>query len=452
MKSMDKKIKSFHNFTLRDPLFAAEGLDIDNAKWALEELEFLTREVERVWRPSHRWFCFWHPFTETLHPIGFLKRFLESERQRRRFIISPSEKNAELLLRTHEKTVSALELNLTAYRDSILDLCRQEHIPPDTSIFYFHTNSISLAEFLKSIEVIYSNLKELKKEVKRRRNIFERGDFKSINFSDAQPPGADPIPWKIQGPSLSEKYQEILRLEEKHISGLVEKYGPIFYEFAHLDGTPRIHNFFTYVTRDNRNRRSFHISLADCRFFLELTKTESALPAAQSPFDNRTRAIYEPSLKRGVRYWHQDVTSFYSVLDLRYYADLATLTDLNWRRTFLDHQAVLSQKSSMLDLILWTGVQHERSYMVMSKVQARAGQNPSPLYNFIARSYPSLYYLTFNRSVWRISDAPRFLGSRFGNGGIYKTLEEIEPFVSSEILEKIFESKKYRHMDWKQLY
>ncbi len=445
-------LSAFHKLTLRDPLFAAEGLDIDNAGWALDELELLTGKLERVWHKSHRWFCFWHPFAETLHPIRFLRKFLESERRRRLFIIRPSEENARLLLRAYEKTVSALELNIAAYLDSISDLRRMEKVPPDGSILYFHTNSISFAEFVESAESIRRNAKELGREVERRRTLLSGGAPGSGNISGGLFPKSDPIPRKDRGPALSEKYQKMLLLEEKNLPGIVEKYGPIFYEFVHLDGTPRVHNFFAYVTKDNFNRRQFQISLADRRFFLELVNTKSALPSGQSSFDSRTRVIYDPMIKRGIPYWHQAVTSFYSVLDLRYYADLATVTDLGWRRPFLDKGAVLSQKSSMLDMILWNGVKHERTHLVMSRVQAGASQLPSPLYNFIARSYPSLYYLPFNRSVWRLDEPPRFLGSRFGRGGIYKTFEEIEPFVSAEILEKVFEGRKYRNEDWKQFY
>jgi hypothetical protein len=241
----------------------------------------------------------------------------------------------------------------------------------------------------------------------------------------------------------------MLELEKKNSPPIVERYGPIYYEFPHLNGFPEVHAFYVSIVKGPYpGIKYLSASLADRRYFMKLKETSEEFSAERNKFDNRNMTIYEPLMKRGIFYWHQSVTSFYSVLDLAYYADLATVVDCYKRRPFLPRKAVLTQKSSLLDLILWNCWTHERVYLKMTEVQAKAGRLPSPLYSFIARSYPSLLYLPFNSSVWRTEKPAHFLGTRFGKGGIYKEFEEIKAELPTDKLEEIFKGRILRQEDW----
>src|SRR3990167_8487110 len=101
-------LQKFYNLTLTDPLFAAEGLDLDNTRWALEDLRKLANDLEREYRKQYWWFCFRYPFVETLHPIRFLERFIDCERSRRLFLYNPIMPNAQDLIRSYQKTLAAL--------------------------------------------------------------------------------------------------------------------------------------------------------------------------------------------------------------------------------------------------------------------------------------------------------------------------------------------------------
>ena len=427
-------LKNFETQTVRDPLFAAEGLDLVNAALALEELEASTEALERVWRKTARWFCFWHPFASTLHPFSFLKSFLNCERERRKFLNFPTPEKAASLLKSYRKCLGELRCDLAAYRESLLAIRRLEAFPKQARIAYFN-NEISFDEITQMMELLYKNTQALEEELKARAGLL-RGDRPQVSF-----PENIFLPYQLEGEPLSEENRAGLLLEEKKFTDVSERYGPIFFKLSQFDGEPATHQFFVYVAkRGDYSFNQLEIILADRYYFLDLLEGDY--------HHFLDRSIYEPLIKRGLPYWHQTSTSFYAVFALDYYPALATVADLEWRRRYLDRSLLMSQQSSLLDLILWNGVHHEKSYARISKVMAGSETPPSLLFTYIVRAYPSLYYLPFNRSVWRLKETPNFAGSRFGKSSYYKTLEEITPKVSPSQLEEIFMGGRIRRQEF----
>ena len=102
----------------------------------------------------------------------------------------------------------------------------------------------------------------------------------------------------------------------------------------------------------------------------------------------------------------------------------------------------------MLDLLLETGANYDELYVRLAKIMAKANELPSLVFTYVARGYPSLYYLPFNKSVWRLEAKPNFTGTRFGDGSHYKKFDEIKDTLSPEALGEVFRGGAYRNQDF----
>src|SRR3990167_5555345 len=383
-------LQEFYIKTKGDPLFAAEGMDLENASAAIGELYQTTSRLEKLYRETKKeyWFHFRHSFLKTLHPFNFLRSFIECEKRRRIFLAEPSAASARRLINSYWHALASWEGDVSSYK--------KDNVKVDQDL----------------LETV---------------------------------PRMDYIPFELVGPKLTAESDFILSLEEDVMPSILERYGPIYYTLSHFDGRPKNHQFYLYILKSPEADKKFlRITLADEYFFLEIDPAKYKFHEGIS--------IYEPLIKRGIRFWHQSATTFYSVRDFTYQADLASIADLHWRRKFLDKFLVLSQKSSLLDLFFWNGVIHEQTFLRMAKIEAASGVLNPLSYVFIVRSYPSLFFLPFNRSVWRLEERPNFVGSRFAGGSIYKTLDDIRKDVGKEDLREIFLGPSYRAKDWGELF
>jgi len=442
-----KEIKAFFNLTLYDPLFAAEGVDIDNAEWALDELEISTTNLENIWRTSsfpNFLYCLRYPFKQHIHPISFLREFLKCERLRRKFLVLPTYKNANQLVLQYKTTVQALDSNVQKYLDAHLGIKRIETEKNLNASYYFSEGMVTFETVLEPILDMEKNVTALKEEIKFRSEVLENPN---TNIDDSMLlPVIDIISERKKGPQLTDSAKFILDTEEEfnsYIGEVQEKFGPIYYNLPHFDKNPTTHTFFVYIfkMRDSESR-SMHFTLADKRFFLSIEKDSYN-------FFEGLEDLYGPLIGK-IPYWHQPATSPYTVRDIRYYADLATIVDLK-RRSSLNETLVKSEKSSLLDLLLWNLVGQERSYVRMREMKARSNKKTTPFHYLISRSYPSFYYLPFNRSVWRLEEPPEFIGTRTTTEYSYKTLDEIENKLSKECLKNIMEGGRIRGMAWRKI-
>lgn len=427
----DTPLKKFYALTLEDPLFAAEGLDLDNARWALEDLRTLSGELEREYRKQYRWFCFRYPFGETLHPIRFLERFLDCEASRRLFLNDPTERNAKELLRRYRKASAAFRENAEAYRAALVAAKKAEPFPEE-AVFHFISENFSFQDILGFVDRIIENSRALETEVARRAQVLSG----ALNVLPALPEIV-PIAEKQSGPPLSPGLEKALLWTEEELREraiIAERYGPIFYECSQFDEKPTTHQFFFYMVKHRTSERLRPvIVLADQYYFIDIKKFFENAPLAH------LRITWKTLYESGAKYEMRSGTQPYVAFDLRYWADLATIIDTRWRRPVLRENAVAAQRSSLLDLLLWGLNATNRHFLTRQQIAMRDHNIINPLFGlFVTRSYPSLYYLLFNTSVWRLPEAKNLLNTfRFYNS-FYKTFEEVVADVSEEELKAFF--------------
>ncbi len=69
----------------------------------------------------------------------------------------------------------------------------------------------------------------------------------------------------------------------------------------------------------------------------------------------------------------------------------------------------------------------------------------SPYAGLLNHSHPSMYFLTFNRSVWRLREEPQFLGDgRSSNARAYLPESEVLPLLSDDMLEQVMQGSQTR--------
>jgi hypothetical protein len=433
----EKGLAAFKTLTAQDPLFAAEGLDADDMVRALDYLEIELKHTEQVWKTysfAYRLFCMRYPFAKTIHPLPFLRSFVGSERRRRQFKDDPSFVNAQALIDANRATAEVLMQDLKRYKSAHLLIARWDK-HADTNTYYFHKNMISFEEILAAIDALIENAICLQNEINLRQSIL-RGDLPSSDTVAR----VDPIPYQNDSPRMSEDMLVALSLAEKvalRRAQNVQKHGPYYYGLFNFDGEFTYHHFFVYTGKMKGRTPFLHLQLADQYYFLELSKKKG--------ISGRGSHLFEPLIEQGITHWLQPPTMPYCSRDLSYYADLVTLADVE-ERPSLDRDALLSQKSSLLNVLF---SQRWFSYYRQSAVNAIHKELPSPLFLLISRSYPSLFYLPFNRSVWRKKEKLVFLGGRFATKeSPYKTYQDVRPDVSDEMLEKIFQGTSIRSEAW----
>lgn len=442
---MTPELALFHESVLRDPLFAAEGMNMESAEKALQELERATKLQEKFyWEHAKRlrWFIFMYPFAKALRPIPFLKKFLAAEKMRRAFLADPTTNRARTLLTAWKDAAKffkkSAKRNLTALRL----IGRIEGLPKTGVDYQFHKYAVTFEKILENIENIAANADRLNQEILRRERILAGSE--KMDSGAAAP--IDPIPYAREGPPLKKEFLDILELENRITDNTGQEYGPVFYTLDAFDGIPTTHQFFIYITplpEYGKECSILKITLADERYFLEIDPAKYKF--------HQSIAQYKPLVRRNIPFFHYHPTAPYAVRDLMYWADLATVVDLEWRHPDLNVALVKSQKSSCFDMLLW----YSALDCLTSLRSIKAGLNDgslSPLsYLYIARSFPSLYYLTFNHSVWRMEHRPDFSGSRFANqAAVHKTYHEIKHLLTPDLLKKIFEGYRYRAEDWKK--
>jgi len=171
-----------------------------------------------------------------------------------------------------------------------------------------------------------------------------------------------------------------------------------------------------------------------------------ALFTASSPTLSQTKAQAEAALRQmspaeidqklkeyGITreeapYWYEPATYPYNTRDFGYWTDIATCVDRE-RRPTLDRRLLRMQKSSLFDCLLGTCAVETRA-MIAHLIRRRRSemlQSFSMFYDLLTRSYPSVFYLTFNASVWRLPEKAQLLGGSFGgmNTSSYLSQSEI---------------------------
>ena len=435
-------LREFDALLRTDPLFAAEGLDLDRASQALNSLESAVSDIESVfskdsWR--RRLFLTRYPLARYAVPIPFLRAFIESERLRRMFLSAPTEENARRVLAGWRVAARAYMKSVERYTRLHEVLYSLEKQPDSFVLNDMVGNQTTLADIDRARALMAQNAELLNRTVREREHALRVGgsfERRTASFS--------PLPGFQKG-ELSPTHASLHALEMQQLLlmgvEILETHGPLQYELSHFDDVPTKHLFMLYVLRNPTiNLPTARVVLADRFYFLPII-------GPNARFGGIGKSGFELLIKRGMRYWYQSATNLYTSRDLNYWSEVLTIVDRT-RRPQLDWHLVEAQRSSLFDLLLGACANDIQIYVWNTYERIALGKSAgfSLLYGLLVRSYPSIYYLPFNQSVWRLKELPNFLGSAriSKNDQLYRTEDAIAADTTPEEMELIMQGIRIR--------
>lgn len=445
---MDREIEDFHGSIVEDPLFAAEGMDLDNAERAIEAIDAALSGLETEYARAsllRRLFFIRYPLAQHAVPLSFLRCFVACERQRRLYLASPSRALAESLVSSWERAVSEMGINLRHYRSLHRTLVRLES-HEDTFVMqdmYGHRTTYRHAE--GTIRVFEQNADALRAAIRDRRRLLAGLKYASAASSPMErtvpPARAGTIdPWHaivhaaaVENGTWPYRYGDIL-----------ETHGPYRVSVPNFNAAPTERTFLFYVLEDkNLQLKRVWPALVDQFFFQDTWHFSERA-------DGVTRGAYASAVglrKEEMPYWYEPATNLYNSRDCSYWMDLATIADMK-RRPELNQALVAAERSSMWDMVLAECASDMRSLVAHLRRRERSetARSYSMLYDLLTRSYPGLYYLPFNKSVWRLREAPALIGDSFQAPRAGKMLEEerARTLLTPSVLKTVMSAARIR--------
>ncbi|MES2202712.1 MAG: hypothetical protein V4474_00040 [Patescibacteria group bacterium] len=432
-------LEGFADAVRRDPLFAAEGMDLERGEATLAAIKEKVREIEEVCsRESFaaRLFFVRYPIATHALPLPFIGALIEAERSRRRFIDGVSEQKAEELLANWDSAATAFAIGVSRYK-KLHALVRHLDLEVAAPMVDMHGNVTLPADIETVFQQLEANAKRLRADVNERWALL-RGALAAKNLYHLT---TTPLAPFIAGeePSL---YKQLHKLELLHALPFrtgesLEQYGPLSYTLRQFDGTPTPHTFMVYMVRNTKTGMCSLKEVAlDVHLFLKLGK--GAPVASAGP-------LHAALLEHNVPYWYQPSTNLYACRDQTYWADIATIVD-RVRRPSLSTN-VDRQRSSCFDLLLGACLEDHAMHLSNTKELIRTtGTMPKKYYSLLYRTHPSIYFMPFNRSIWRIPEAPHFLGSdRVGaQQRMYVSAETVLKNTTPEEFERVMQGGRLR--------
>ncbi len=434
---------AFREQVTNDPLFAAEGMDLERAHAALEALRQYGADLDRLLSLRSilvRAHLFLHPTTSSTVPLAFLESFLESERSRRVFLAFPTQNAAQQLLRTWRKAAREYGRAITRHHALYAFLKRSEHIDKDVVFADMFGNTSTESD----IDTIYFLLKKNAETLEQTIDVCAQ--LLANTAMPAHSPSSKLLPEYVFS-DMKTNHSQLHALEKAHASPfryatIRESFGPIGISVTHVDGKPTPHQFTAYIVEDQRNHiRSVHTFLVDEYHFLDLRATDSA------QFGRIGRKNFEPLIDRGIPYWYQGAGHLYATRDRTYEMDILTIFD-SVRRPQLNRIALANQHSSMFDLVLGTCVDDLILYYENTEYRLRDAQISDHSYfgALLARGHLGIYFLPFNKSIWRLDTPLPLMGSGRKSGGAYhfKLLDEVQSELTDDTLRLVMETGRIR--------
>lgn len=388
-------------------------MDLENATRALdnlsEGLELLEREYA-IGSIARRLFFARYPLARYAVPFTFLRAFVASEGARRTYREHPTAENAQALAEGWERAAVALREDIRrciAFHRIVGEFeGGQEFVMQD--VFGYRS---TFAHILETLELIEKNACALVDEVRARASMLRTGQSAAL-----PPERARPLPALVPA-ALDDWHRE---MQEMAIAGgtwpyrygkIREQYGPFSCTLPNFDGTPKSRIFNLYVLQGANGLMSIWPALVDRLYFIDKSSNTK-------PSDSIERGAYATFVglnpEEVPQYWHEPPTNLYNSRDCSYWMDIASAIDIV-RRPDLDRALVERQRSSMFDMLLAECARDTRSMIahLRRRVRARVSRKYSLFYDLLTRSFPSVYYLSFNQSVWRLDQEPQFLGDGF---------------------------------------
>lgn len=440
---MEDSLARFEMLVRTDPLFAAEGMDLENGRRALDILEARCRPLEKAYtNGSLRRMLFFtrYPLARYAYPIDFLRSFITSEAARRDFLKAPTSTHAHALLASWRKAARAYTLDLRRYRKLHVIIAGLEKRDRNFEMEDYFGNRTTLAHALGIIDDLLRNAQTLVHEVDERAQVLAHGIQRNSKTS-----GRDLAP--LGDFNLDDTARRIYDAEKKggispfRYAEIVDSYGPFSFTLTAFDGTPREHGFMWHVLKDRATSlRSGWLSVLSRHGFADIWNPKTLT-------DGVSRGAFASAVgisQEEMPYWYEPLAHFYNTRDLSYWSDIATNIDL-LRRPDLDRVLVVRERSCSLDLLL---AEAARDPILMRAHQIRRNRSQtavgfSMLYDLMARSAPSLFYLVFNESVQRES-VRSIRGERFEASDRGRlTRQEIEA-LSDDVLTATLSAARLR--------
>lgn len=436
----------FHDSVVRDPLFAAEGMDIERSLLGLDELERAIKEVERESCEGsimRKLFIARYPIAKHALPIPFLRSFVDCEHARREYLLKPTIQSATFLASSWKKSADLFAACVKRYI-ALHGMFRDLEKMNDSYVFEDRFGNASSATYIQdSLDSLMRNAQALRTEAEERLLVLTTNK-KGINALHSTSVFE---PLVATDGECTDESSRIHALELQYGTPfrdveILEKFGPFRYVLSSFEGTPTPHDFMLYITRDKKTARvGMEVSRIDHFIFYELADKYNFR------FNDISTANYKTLIDRGIPYWYESSTHLYTMRDQRYWMDIATIADMK-RRPELNAAYLNTQRSSTFDLLLDVFVRHAHfniGYARRRKFNG-TGSSYSPYRGLLNHSYPSLYFLTFNRSVWRLPEEPQFIGdSRVDIAGRpYRPSSEVLPKLAPGMLEKVMQGSKIR--------
>ncbi len=436
----------FHNLVVQDPLLAAEGMDIDRALEGLNELERAIRAVERESSDGsfmRTLFLARYPIRQHTLPLPFLRSFVESERLRRIYLANPNSKTASELALAWERSSDVLERCARRYMNLHRMFRSFEGVTNDNLFEDRFGNSSSSAYIHNAIASLVRNAIALKAEAHGRQQLLSGG----VHPEQLKSTASERPPLLAKEVELSPEAARVHKLETMYGTpfrnvDVLETHGPFRHVLSGFKGVPSPHDFMLYITRDKKTGRiGMEVSRVDSFIFYELADKHNFR------FNDISTANYKSLIERGIPYFYEASTHLYTMRDQRYWMDIATIVDMK-RRPHLNAGYLQTQRSSMFDLLLDVFIRHAQfniSYARRRKLNG-TGSTYSPYRGLLNHSYPSLYYLTFNRSVWRLPEESQFIGDGrvSTEGRPYRSSEEVLPQLTPDMLDLVMQGSRIR--------
>jgi hypothetical protein len=427
MTNKHSELQNLRAMVEKDPLFSAEGLDLEKAKFALDELALSLHRLKKSWTGIvPKSFFYKYPPELTAHPISFLYSFLISEQERRVFLKNPTYENAMQLLKIWKKTLNEYKKGISSYKSALLALQKIENIDPNVKLGYFDI-APCFHDLIGWVDLLMENSVKLELHISDCKSILDGnsigkdfGENKSIAF-DGKININNPIKTSVEN-------DELLKIIESRFQ-IKERFDSVIYPLGHFNNgkvTPRKFNVLIAKTDDLKSDL-LYVLLADELFFLNIKRGHFI-----------GLVIYRPLIEAGLEYWYQPATTFYSNLDVSYQAEIATVVDLK-RRKFNNEQLVKSQHCSLLDLLIGTGIYYNNRFTKLIKIYSYHKDLPKLSFFYFARAYPSLYFLSFNNSVWRLDKKPFINATRFGPTSHYEKFSDLRYKIPFDKMRRVVE-------------
>lgn len=439
----------FHDALRMDPLFALEGADLEEAARTLDLLEVRIATLQRaltaprpfLQRAMYACVFAYFPLNTNAFPMPFLRALVHAERSRRAYIAESTVERARDLAHSWQRAANEYLRCAKRYRRAHRCAHRME-ASREYVLQDLFGNISPITHIEKCLDMLVANGERLVAEAHAREAMLRGASAETKRSRHAELP--------VSPGKADERFEVLHELEKERgvypfrHADILESMGPYELRFAHFDGVPTPHTFRFYILRNKKSGiRSMWVASLDRFLFTKVWD-----PRREAGGASKTPYVYSGGLTASdTPYWYEPAGHLYVMRDPSYWMDVAAYADLE-RRPRLDRDAVVAQRSSLFELMLGACEDDLRIFIRHTKRRGRTGTlgSYSLLYGLLMRTHPALLFLTFNSSVWRLEESPRFIGEswRVSESSPYENESTVLETASTEDLVKVMSAQALR--------